>query len=354
MYFGLSWVTQHLVFLLALHAYLTAVFSLVGLSTYAGRTPSKRALPLQAPARACHQRAGSDDGVLTAIITGANRGLGFALAERMSLLGHRVVLTCRGEDEGRAALNLLRERSLGDRLSFYPLDVANEKSVRDFRHVCVEGYLGGRVDVIFNNAGVCLEGCTSAVLLTTLAVNFYGALRVMDACLPSMCQMGKGSVVWVTSGDGELCNLGSYPRNLLEGAKSRQVSVSPAVDVEAAIEKIISRYCHANDCEEEIAFGPTPAYSLSKAAANAVVRTEGDALMTTSGVLLAAVCPGDVLTRMCSVPLGEERQGLQSQGESGAQVISPAVAAQAVVKVALQQDVYPGGHFYRDGIRIPW
>lgn len=72
--------------------------------------------------------------------------------------------------------------------------------------------------------------------------------------------------------------------------------------------------------EEEMAFGPTPAYSLSKAAANAAVRTWAPRLLTRTatagaagtseksstagggvrGVRLVAVCPGDVLTRMTS------------------------------------------------------
>lgn len=68
--------------------------------------------------------------------------------------------------------------------------------------------------------------------------------------------------------------------------------------------------------EEEMAFGPTPAYSLSKAAANAAVRTWAPRLLRPptataptsgsktrsvgEGVRLVAVCPGDVLTRMTS------------------------------------------------------
>lgn len=68
--------------------------------------------------------------------------------------------------------------------------------------------------------------------------------------------------------------------------------------------------------DEEMAFGPTPAYSLSKAAANAAVRTWAPRLLrpaaataptsgsiaggAAGGVRLVAVCPGDVLTRMTS------------------------------------------------------
>lgn len=72
------------------------------------------------------------------------------------------------------------------------------------------------------------------------------------------------------------------------------------------------------ESQEEIAFGPTPSYSLSKAAVNAAVRTWAPDLLTLTatsrapgavdtgtggaagGVRLIAVCPGDVLTRMTS------------------------------------------------------
>lgn len=72
------------------------------------------------------------------------------------------------------------------------------------------------------------------------------------------------------------------------------------------------------DSQEEIAFGPSPAYSLSKAAVNAAVRTWAPRLLSATttgeshakiksgngggaaGVRLVAVCPGDVLTRMTS------------------------------------------------------
>lgn len=73
------------------------------------------------------------------------------------------------------------------------------------------------------------------------------------------------------------------------------------------------------DEEEEMAFGPTPAYSLSKAAVNAAVRTWAPRLIrpatvptsssntggVVAGVRLVAVCPGDVLTRMTSAVSAE-------------------------------------------------
>lgn len=92
---------------------------------------------------------------------------------------------------------------------------------------------------------------------------------------------------------------------------------------------------------EEMAFGPTPAYSMSKAAANAVVRVEGPRLMS-EGVRLVAVCPGNVLTRMCS-----EEEKVQD-------AMTPAQAAVHVVELALHGAVDFAGGFFRLGKRIAW
>ncbi|CAN0452776.1 unnamed protein product, partial [Laminaria digitata] len=94
---------------------------------------------------------------------------------------------------------------------------------------------------------------------------------------------------------------------------------------------------------EELAFGPTPAYSLSKAAANAVVRAWAPHLSSERGVRLVAVCPGDVLTRMTS-----EEELARGEG------VSPKEAAVAVVDVALRAEEFPAGGFYRGGEEIGW
>lgn len=105
------------------------------------------------------------------------------------------------------------------------MDVTCVDSLGKFRDVCVNGELGGKVDLLFNNAGVCLPGADSAVLEETLAVNFYGALGVMEACLPAMKDSTVliPTVVWVSSGDGELCYLGSKWQGLLGDADSVEV-----------------------------------------------------------------------------------------------------------------------------------
>lgn len=161
--------------------------------------------------------------------------------------------------QGDTALELLRlrvERAQEQKLpllaSIHPLDVTRDDSLRAFRRDCVDGQLGGRVDVMFNNAGVCLAGSTRDVFESTLAVNFFGALDVLEACLPAMrrnggvgSRLGAGrakageeekrqgggeedrgtTVVWISSGDGELCCLGSRWQEVLGQATSVEVRV---------------------------------------------------------------------------------------------------------------------------------
>lgn len=99
----------------------------------------------------------------------------------------------------------------------------------------------------------------------------------------------------------------------------------------------------SHDAISEIAFGPTPAYSLSKASANAVVRAWAPDLAAERGVRLVAICPGDVLTGMMS-----EEELRRGNG------VSPEEAALEVVDVALRAADFPAGRFYRAGKEIRW
>lgn len=147
------------------------------------------------------------------------------------------------ERQGIAALDRLRSQERGAEVlaSVHPLDVTNPQSVDRFQRSCVRDYLGGKVDILFNNAGVCLQGQGHAVLESTLGVNFFGALRVIEACLPALKGMnpsvlacdvpvrqdlGSATVVWITSGDGELCFLGSKWQAILEQASCVEVGKS--------------------------------------------------------------------------------------------------------------------------------
>lgn len=183
----------------------------------------------------------------TALVTGANRGLGLAVAALLHRRGHRVVVAARSLEAAREAA-----ASLGDGARGVALDVTAPATLRRAAEEA------GPVDILVNNAGVQLDwgGSTTGVPMSavrdTLEVNTLGSWCVAQRFVPPMAERGWGRVVNVSSGTGSF-----------------------AIGIAA-------------QC---------PAYSVSKAALNALTvalakETEG------SGVLVNAVNPGLVRTRM--------------------------------------------------------
>ncbi|MEO1370360.1 MAG: SDR family NAD(P)-dependent oxidoreductase, partial [Acidobacteriota bacterium] len=139
-----------------------------------------------------------------ALVTGANRGIGFETARQLASAGLRVVVSARDEDLGRRAAATLADEGL----DVWPcqLDVTDEASVRRAL-AFVEGELS-RLDVLVNNAAVSLDrkttilGVDEGVIRETFEVNFYGPLRLCRAAIPLMRRGGYGRIVNVSSGRG--------------------------------------------------------------------------------------------------------------------------------------------------------
>jgi NAD(P)-dependent dehydrogenase (short-subunit alcohol dehydrogenase family) len=184
----------------------------------------------------------------TALVTGANRGIGLEAARQLAGAGLDVVLTSRSAEAGAEAAERLGVR-------YEQLDVADATSVEE----CA-GRLrsaGVEVDVLVNNAGVLLDegagplGISDELLRETLEVNLFGPLRTSRAFVPGMIERGYGRVVNVSSGAGQITETSSY----------------------------------------------APAYSISKAALNLLTRKT--ALAAGRGdIKVNAMCPGWVRTDM--------------------------------------------------------
>jgi NAD(P)-dependent dehydrogenase (short-subunit alcohol dehydrogenase family) len=186
----------------------------------------------------------------TALVTGANRGIGFEVCRQLARRGMQVILTGRDAGSVTAAAEQLRDErfeAVGE-----VLDVASEASVVDCA-ARLEQH-GRRIDVLVNNAGVYPDGelltSPTGTITEAMAVNFYGALFTARAWMPGMNRRGYGRIVNVTSGYGSFA----------EGLE-----------------------------------GPA-AYAISKAALNALtVRLAEEAR---GDVKVNAACPGWVRTRM--------------------------------------------------------
>ncbi|WP_235486951.1 SDR family NAD(P)-dependent oxidoreductase, partial [Frankia sp. AvcI1] len=138
----------------------------------------------------------------TTLITGANKGLGFETARRLTEAGHTVYVGARDADRGREAAERLGAR-------FVQLDVTDEGSVEAAAKT-VRAEAGG-LDVLVNNAGIVgarklgrLGEVTAADMLATYDTNVFGVVRVTRAFLPLLADSDAPVVVNVGSGLGSL------------------------------------------------------------------------------------------------------------------------------------------------------
>ena len=228
-----------------------------------------------------------------ALVTGANRGIGLEVVRQLARLGFTVILGARDGRRGEeAAEGLARE---GLKVYAARLDVTDEQSVEDLRRWVEERF--GRLDVLVNNAAILYDTWQRAedadfdTVREAFETNTLGAWRVSKAFIPLLRAGGRGRVVNVSSESGSLASMG----------------------------------------------GGTPAYSVSKAALNALTRMLADELRR-DRVLVNSVCPGWVATEMG----GPNAPRTPAEGASG------------IVWAATLPDDGPTGGFFRDGRPLPW
>ncbi|HEV3141150.1 MAG TPA: SDR family oxidoreductase [Vicinamibacterales bacterium] len=230
---------------------------------------------------------------LVALVTGANRGIGLEICRQLAAQGLRVILT--GRDAGRARKAASELASGGLDVTAAVLDVDDAKSIRALAER-VRTRFGG-VDVLVNNAAILnsedRDVLDTAVddLRATFETNVIGALAVCQTFVPDMVRRKYGRVVNVSSAAGQLSTMGTY----------------------------------------------APAYSISKAALNAVTRQTAAATKG-SGVLVNCANPGWVRTRM---------------GGSGAPR-SVEQGAETIVWLATLPASGPTGGFFSDRRQIDW
>jgi NAD(P)-dependent dehydrogenase (short-subunit alcohol dehydrogenase family) len=227
-----------------------------------------------------------------ALVTGANRGIGREVVRLLARDGFTAILGARDPDKGEAAAAELRGQDL--EVEFRRVDVADPESVKALGGALASDF--GRLDVLVNNAAVHYDTWQRGVdadldvVREALETNVLGAWRTTQACLPLLRRSPHGRLVNVSSGAGSLAGMGA-------GA---------------------------------------PAYSVSKAALNAMTRILA-AELRDAGVLVNAVCPGWVATDM---------------GGAGGRPVEHG-AASVVWAVALSDDG-PTGGFFRDGRPLEW
>jgi NAD(P)-dependent dehydrogenase (short-subunit alcohol dehydrogenase family) len=234
----------------------------------------------------------------TALVTGANKGLGRETVRRLAALGWDVFLAARDTTRGTAAVAELAGDGLTVR--FVPLDVTSDESVAAAADT-VKAHVG-RLDVLVNNAGIGGQARPPAdtradELRDLFEVNVFGPIRVTNAFLPLLRAAEHPRIVMVSSGMGS--------------------------------------FTVANDPRWFGLVPPLLGYPASKAALNMITTQYARAL---DGIRVNAVDPGYTATDLT------DNAGFQTVAEG----------TDAIVRLAgIGSDGPTGGFFDRDGT-VAW
>ncbi|KAE8711404.1 Salutaridine reductase [Hibiscus syriacus] len=225
-----------------------------------------------------------------AVVTGANKGIGFEIARQLASKGVTVVLTARDEVRGNEATAKLHRLLFSDAV-FHQLDVLDQTSIDALARFISQRF--GRLDILVNNAGVSgaivdedspkalgiLSGKVAKVIQSVvkyiyeeaqvcLNTNYYGVQRVTEILLPLLQLSSTGArIVYVSSLRSEL------KRNPAESIRNELRDIEN--QTEEKLDSTLQRFL--KDFKEnalEANGWPTmlPAYSISKAVLNAYTR----------------------------------------------------------------------------------
>lgn len=232
-----------------------------------------------------------------ALVTGGNRGIGLEVVRQLSRLGVIAILGSRDLEKGQAAASQLASEGL--EVPVLAVDANDPNSparvAQDIKSMF------GRCDILVNNAAILIDGpggfdsslfdLTTETMRQTFETNIIGPARVIQAIAPLMRETGYGRIVNLSSGAGQLSDMGKG----------------------------------------------FPAYRMSKSALNALTKITANELSGTN-IKCNAVCPGWVKTDMGGASADRDVE----QG------------AETPVWLATLPDNGPTGGFFRDKKPIAW
>lgn len=236
-----------------------------------------------------------------ALVTGANKGIGFEIARQLAQKKITVLLGARDRKRGIAACGRLE--SAGLEAHFIPIDVVKATSIEAAIGKIKDDFK--RLDILVNNAGIQIDTHSGILELDpvifqhTLETNAFGPLLLAQAVVPIMKANGYGRIVNMASTLGSLTEIAS-PDSLHDAILS-------------------------------------PAYRMSKTLLNGITVLLAKELRG-SNILVNSVCPGWVRTE-----LGGDDAPL-----------TPEEAADTPVWLATLPDDGPTGGFFRERQPIPW
>jgi 3alpha(or 20beta)-hydroxysteroid dehydrogenase len=167
-----------------------------------------------------------------ALVTGAARGLGAAVARRLAEEGAKVVVGDIRADEGKSLADALAPNAV-----FAELDVTSEESWKDAIRLTITTF--GSLDVLINNAGIVVMAPLLSTDLATynkvIAVNQTGVFLGMQAAAAHMVEQGRGSIVNVSSVDSLQGGPGQFSYCASKGAVNGMTRVAALELVDSGI-----------------------------------------------------------------------------------------------------------------------
>ena len=149
----------------------------------------------------------NDKQTKTALVTGANRGIGYAIAQGLLKADFQVIIGSRSLDQGQEAAKKLNSSLV----STVEIDIADDDSInKAFNEL--NGKID-RLDVLINNAGIYPDNgfniltIERELLTKTLNVNTFGAIKTTQIFLPLLKKADKSRVINYSSGYGQLSGL---------------------------------------------------------------------------------------------------------------------------------------------------
>ncbi|XP_061104146.1 dehydrogenase/reductase SDR family member 13-like [Conger conger] len=133
----------------------------------------------------------------TAIVTGANTGIGKTTALDLAKRGARVILACRNQQKAEAAVRDIKRESGNDEVVYMNLDLGSLQSVRSFTETFLK--TEPRLDLLINNAGIFLQGKTEDGFGMIFGVNHLGHFLLTLLLLERLKESGSSRVVNVSS-----------------------------------------------------------------------------------------------------------------------------------------------------------
>src|SRR3989442_1648861 len=200
----------------------------------------------------------------SAIVTGAGRGIGHAIAVRLASEGARVACVSRSEDNAKRTadeINILRT----DSAKHYAVDVADHATVQKIGAQILEDFT--KIDILVNNAGVTRDGLAMRMSVedwdTVINSNLRGAFNFTQAIIRAMIKQRSGRIINITSVIGLIGNAGQtnyaaskagligFTKSLARELASRNITVNAVApgfvttDMTAGLSDEIKNTIHA-------------------------------------------------------------------------------------------------------------